>query len=287
MLSDAQWAELEPLVEGRAARRARPRRRSCGARCRRSCGVTITVPGVAGDPAGVGALVAGRADLYPLSARGRVGAPVELGAGSRRTAWHGVPRRHQHPCAPESRRCHAERGASGRAIYTRSAWPLSWRLWDKACVTADGAGRAIAFRIAPGQAHELPYAIPLLDRLPGVPKWVVGDRGHSSHGFREYVWDSGARPAIPFKRSEAPVACPDWISNNRNTVERVCAKLKKWRAVATRYEKTTSSFIGFLSLAATIDWIKRRQALGRMDRPESTDAARLASLLLISSPFRF
>lgn len=28
---------------------------------------------------------------------------------------------------------------------------------------ADGAGRAIAFRIAPGQAHELPQAIPLLD----------------------------------------------------------------------------------------------------------------------------
>ena len=34
---------------------------------------------------------------------------------------------------------------------------------------ADGLGRAIAFRIAPGQAHELPDAIPLLERLPGVP----------------------------------------------------------------------------------------------------------------------
>ncbi len=54
-------------------------------------------------------------------------------------------------------------------------------------VIADGPGRAIAFRIAPGQAHELPHAIPLLERLPGVPKWVVGDRGYSSHSFREYV----------------------------------------------------------------------------------------------------
>ena len=33
---------------------------------------------------------------------------------------------------------------------------------------ADGLGRAIAFRLAPGQAHELPDAIPLLDTLPGV-----------------------------------------------------------------------------------------------------------------------
>ena len=85
---------------------------------------------------------------------------------------------------------------------------------------ADGSGRAIAFRIAPGQAHELPHAIPPLDQLPGLPKWVVGDRSYSSHGFREHIWDTNARPAIPTKRNEAPVACPDWVYNNRNIVER-------------------------------------------------------------------
>ena len=41
---------------------------------------------------------------------------------------------------------------------------------------ADGGGRAIALRLAPGQAHELPQAVPLLDALPGVPRWVVADR---------------------------------------------------------------------------------------------------------------
>ena len=121
---------------------------------------------------------------------------------------------------------------------------------------ADGQGRAIAFRIAPGQAHELPHAIPLLDQLPGVPQWVVGDRGYASHRFREHIWDTGARPAIPTKRNEPPVACPDWIYNNRNIVERLWARLKEWRAVATRYEKTAVSFAGVLCLAATRDWIK-------------------------------
>ena len=67
----------------------------------------------------------------------------------------------------------------------------------KACVIADGLGRAVAFILAPGQAHELPQAIPLLERLPGVPKWVVADRGLSSHAFREHIWNLGARPAIP------------------------------------------------------------------------------------------
>ena len=121
---------------------------------------------------------------------------------------------------------------------------------------ADGSGRAVAFIVAPGQTHELPHAVPLLDRLPGVPKWVVGDRGLASHAFRQHIWERGARPAIPAKRNEAPVACPEWIYNNRNRVERLWARLKEWRAVATRYEKTASSFMSILHLAATLDWIK-------------------------------
>ncbi len=123
-------------------------------------------------------------------------------------------------------------------------------------MVADAGGRAVAFRIAPGQAHELPHAAPLLDRLPGVPRWVVADRGYSSHAFRDHVRSCGARPAIPTKRNEAPVACPDWAYANRNRVERLWGRLKEWRAVATRYEKTASSFMGVLCLAASMDWIK-------------------------------
>ena len=51
-------------------------------------------------------------------------------------------------------------------------------------------------------------------------------------------------------------ARPDWIYVNRNHVERLWARLKEWRAIATRYEKTASSFMGVLCLAAALDWIK-------------------------------
>ena len=82
----------------------------------------------------------------------------------------------------------------------------------------------MAFILAPGQAHELPHAVPLLERLPGVPQWVVADRGLSSHAFREHIWNLGARPAIPAKRNEEEVTCPDWIYANRNHVERLWAR---------------------------------------------------------------
>ena len=121
---------------------------------------------------------------------------------------------------------------------------------------ADGRGRAIAFALAPGQAHELPLAPGLLGCLPDVPGWVVGDRGLASDAFRERSRDLGARPAIPPKRTDAPVACPDWIYVNRRLVENLWARLKEWRAVATRYEKTARSFLGVLCMAATADWLK-------------------------------
>ena len=57
----------------------------------------------------------------------------------------------------------------------------------KACVIADRRGRAIAFALAPGQAHELPLAPGLLGCLPDVPGWIVGDRGFASEIGRAHV----------------------------------------------------------------------------------------------------
>jgi transposase len=83
------------------------------------------------------------------------------------------------------------------------------------------------------------------------------DGGYSSHAFREHIWNVGSRPAIPTRREDAPVACPEAIYNNRNRVERLWARLKEWRAVATRYEKTAVSFLGALSLAAALNRLGR------------------------------
>jgi hypothetical protein len=76
---------------------------------------------------------------------------------------------------------------------------------------------------------------------------VVTDRGYSSHALREHIWNLGARPAIPPKVNEAPLACPEPICNHRNRVERLWARLKEWRA----------SFLGVLHLAVALDWLRR------------------------------
>ncbi len=123
-------------------------------------------------------------------------------------------------------------------------------------VIAEGGGRALAFALAPGQGHELPHAPGLLARLPHAPLWIVADKGYSSHAMRQSVWDRGARPVIPTKANEAPLACPDFIYTNPNLVERLWGRLKEWRALATRYEKTARSFLAVLHIAAACDWTK-------------------------------
>ena len=125
----------------------------------------------------------------------------------------------------------------------------------KGHVLADAGGRAIGFLLTPGQDAELPQAGKLLAFLPATPVWAVADRGYSSHDLRMAIRDLGSKPAIPTRRNEAKVACPDWIYVDRERVERLWGRLKEWRAVATRYEKTAGSYIGILNLAAVFDWI--------------------------------
>ena len=96
----------------------------------------------------------------------------------------------------------------------------------------------------------------MLQDLPDTPLWVVADRGYSSDAIRSQVWDMSARPAIPAKRNEAAQRCPDFIYVHRNQVERLWGRLKEWRAVATRHEKTARSFLGVLCLPAAHDWLK-------------------------------
>jgi transposase len=54
----------------------------------------------------------------------------------------------------------------------------------------------------------------------------------------------------------AAVVGPAWVYHDRNPVERLWARLKEWRAVASRYEKSKASFLGVLCLAATADGLE-------------------------------
>src|SRR5215218_6343546 len=210
MLTDAQWVKLEPLIEV-----CRPKGKTPPQDLRRTIAAILWRHENGAKwrsvPAELGPWSRAAQTFIRWARLGGLGAPSWAGAREGHPTRDDGSRRHQHPGAPEGRRGPAKGGSPAERDTREALGRSRGGYGTKACVIADGLGRAVAFILAPGQAHELPHAVPLLDRLPGVPQWVVADRGLSRHAFREHIWNLGARPAIPSKQNEAPVACPDWI----------------------------------------------------------------------------
>ena len=122
----------------------------------------------------------------------------------------------------------------------------------------DAAGRALAFRLLPGHRSELRASDALLIAAVGLGPVgrVVCDRGYSSASWRAGIRLVGAEPVVPANRTHPAVPYDRAAYRRRNQVERAWGRLKEWRAVATRYEKTAASYLGALYVAAALDWIR-------------------------------
>lgn len=90
------------------------------------------------------------------------------------------------------------------------------------------------------------------------PKALFADKGYDGDAVREDLLWPGILPIIPPKASRRdPPACVFRRYGERNHVERPFNRLKQSRRIATRYDKTAASFLGFLSLAAGKLWLAR------------------------------
>ncbi len=119
-------------------------------------------------------------------------------------------------------------------------------------------------RVSPGQAHDMTQATHLL--AAHRPHHVIADKAYDSDALRQQVRARGSIPVIP--SSPGRVASGDRAGRTvrrrllrcqyrrRNLVERFVNRLKHFRRVATRYEKTARNFLGFIHLASTLFWLR-------------------------------
>jgi transposase len=120
------------------------------------------------------------------------------------------------------------------------------------------------FVLAAGQAHELAASLLLLKRLPKAPMWAteharegLADMACDAAAFRAAARAMGANPVVPSrKNAKQPQPCPAFIYRHRNLIERCWSRLKERRAIATRYDKTATSYAAGIAIAATLDWFK-------------------------------
>ena len=105
----------------------------------------------------------------------------------------------------------------------------------------DAPGYLVRFVILPGQAHDLAGTAKLLDGLPFGA--LVGDRAFDADWLLEDLALRGAEAVIPSKRNRTePREHDREMYGWRHQVENFFAKIKEFRAIATRYDKTDASF---------------------------------------------
>lgn len=94
----------------------------------------------------------------------------------------------------------------------------------------------------------------LADDRPDV---VLADAACDADHFRTAIADAGALAVIPSNPSRSRKQPLDkHLYKERHLVECCFSRLKQFRRVATRYEKTTRNFLAVVTLAATILWLR-------------------------------
>ena len=169
--------------------------------------------------------------------RGAPGADVRFDGGPR-------------PCVGGGRK----RGQHGQAL-GRSRGGFSTKIHLK----TDFDGHPIAFDLTGGEKGDAPHFPILLGLGPEVePRAAIGDKGYASKANRRAARDRGIIPVIPHKANEKdkPAFFARTLYKGRARIEQAVGKIKRFKRVALRCEKTRRNFASFVALSAGFILIK-------------------------------
>ncbi|MGW0429262.1 IS5 family transposase [Streptomyces sp. NPDC002990] len=182
-----------------------------------------------------------------------------------------IVRAHQHAAGARQK---GPRMASRDHALGRSRGGLTTKIH----LAADSRCRPLAFVVTPGQAGDAPAFPQVMARLRvprpvgrprATPTVVLADKAYSSRAIRAHLRRRGIRAVIPQPAGQAanrkrlgsrggrPPAFDREAYKQRNTVERCINKLKQWRGLATRYDKTATIYLAGLHIAAIFIWSAR------------------------------
>lgn len=154
-----------------------------------------------------------------------------------------IVRAHQHSAGAASK----ENQAIGKSVGGNTT---------KIHMAVDAYGFPIEFDLTGGEVHDCKAAPELIEKLPAAD-YTIADKGYDSKQVRELIRKKASTPVIPRKKnSKTGNADIDWsLYKYRHLVENVFARLKHFRAIATRYDKLKRNYASMLAIACSYLWL--------------------------------
>jgi transposase len=108
-----------------------------------------------------------------------------------------------------------------------------------------------------GEVSDVKGYGPLMAEPGPQPKVLLADKGYDADAILADLADRGVAAVIPPKRNRIVQPVIDGhLYALRNLVERCFSKLKHSRRLATRYDKTAESYLGFVLIASVRLWVR-------------------------------
>ena len=106
--------------------------------------------------------------------------------------------------------------------------------------------------LSAGNTNDIAMAHALIEAA-GPFRKLLADRGYDAGHLRKRLAERNAEAVIPTTTSrKRPIPYDVVAYRQRNTVERLWARLKDYRRVATRYDKLAANYLSGVLIAATI-----------------------------------
>jgi len=144
-------------------------------------------------------------------------------------------------------------GAKG-GLKIRPSAARAGGLSTKIHLVVRGPGCPVRLALTAGQSGDAPQAKALVEGLSADV--VMADTAYDSDALRSVIAEMGADAVIPNNPSRAPkYPLDNALYAGRDLIECCFSKLRQFRRVATRYEKTAQNYRVAVALAATIPWL--------------------------------
>jgi len=134
-------------------------------------------------------------------------------------------------------------------------------LTTKIHALVDANGLPIVLKLTEGQAHDGRAACDMLGSL-AAGNILLADRAYDSDALRQALAERGAWANVkPMPNRRNVPAFSSFLHRYRNLVERFFNKLKHFRAVATRYDKTPENYLASVKLASVRIWMRVNESM--------------------------